>query len=153
MKKILAGKVLSFPSIAFNSDYFWFLLLGSNGSASISVDAQHTTLSSYSAHGLDQHQQQGMNGGSVGGGLAGGSESRNSEGGGGGGNTANSGGGGGNTSQTPSCRALAGSLASFDTGSGINTEGKTGFERRAGRDATYLCFSLFQVCHFWRRMR
>jgi hypothetical protein len=31
--------------------------------------------------------------------------------------------GGGNTSQTPSCRALAGSLASFDTSSIINTEG------------------------------
>lgn len=32
-------------------------------------------------------------------------------------------GGGGNSSQTPSCRALAGSLASFDTSSIVNTEG------------------------------
>ena len=31
--------------------------------------------------------------------------------------------GGGNSSQTPSCRALAGSLASFDTSSIVNTEG------------------------------
>ena len=31
---------------------------------------------------------------------------------------------GGNSSQTPSCRALAGSLASFDTSSIINTDGK-----------------------------
>lgn len=30
---------------------------------------------------------------------------------------------GGNSSQTPSCRALAGSLASFDTSSIINTDG------------------------------
>ena len=28
-----------------------------------------------------------------------------------------------NSSQTPSCRALAGSLASFDTSSIVNTEG------------------------------
>ena len=33
--------------------------------------------------------------------------------------------GGGNSSQTPSCRALAGSLASFDTSSIVNTEGKS----------------------------
>ena len=32
-------------------------------------------------------------------------------------------GSGGNSSQTPSCRALAGSLASFDTSSIVNTEG------------------------------
>lgn len=40
--------------------------------------------------------------------------------------TTESGGGssaGGNSSQTPSCRALAGSLASFDTSSIVNTEG------------------------------
>ena len=38
--------------------------------------------------------------------------------------TDNAGSNGGNSSQTPSCRALAGSLASFDTSSIVNTEGK-----------------------------
>ena len=36
--------------------------------------------------------------------------------------------GGGNASQTPSCRALAGSLASFDTSSIVNTEGMEGLK-------------------------